>query len=105
MSISAMKQALRALEDYRKHTAGVMIPQTRCQGDEAITALRQAIEQAEKQEPVGYAGVHIWIGDHSITRQLTKVEIQQEIVSGLSITNAAQRCLDLIAVAIKEKNT
>jgi hypothetical protein len=54
MSISAMKQALRALEDYRKHTAGVMIPQTRCQGDEAINALRQAIEQAEKQEPVAW---------------------------------------------------
>jgi hypothetical protein len=51
-----MKQALRALEDYRKHTAGVMIPQTRCQGDEAINALRQAIEQAEKQEPVAWYG-------------------------------------------------
>jgi hypothetical protein len=47
-----MKQALRALEDYRKHTAGVMIPQTRCQGDEAITALRQAIEQAESQQQI-----------------------------------------------------
>ena len=48
MSIEAMKQAIRALEDYKKNTAGVMIPQTRCQGDEAIVALLQAIAEAEK---------------------------------------------------------
>ena len=42
MSISAMKQALEALEDYWK-----VGPQGT---DDAIAALRQAIEQAEKQE-------------------------------------------------------
>ncbi len=44
MSISAMKQALEALEDYWK-----VGPQGT---DDAITALRQAIAEAEKQEPV-----------------------------------------------------
>ena len=53
MSKEAMKQWLRALEDYKKHTAGVMIPHTRVQGDKAIASLRQAIAEAEKQEPVG----------------------------------------------------
>ena len=39
--IEAMKQALEALKGYRRET-----------NEAAITALRQAIEQAEKQEPV-----------------------------------------------------
>jgi hypothetical protein len=47
MSIEAMKQALEALERYA--------PQHGHPDDmsDAITALRTAIEQAEKQEPVG----------------------------------------------------
>ena len=46
MSIEAMKQALEALE----HTLNNSI--WRDQTFEAITALRQAIKEAEKQEPV-----------------------------------------------------
>jgi hypothetical protein len=45
MSIEAMKKALDALEAH----ADIGI-----NSDKAITALRQAIEQAEKQEPVGW---------------------------------------------------
>jgi hypothetical protein len=45
MSIEAMKQALEALEAH----ADIGI-----KSDKAITALRQAIEQAEKQEPVAW---------------------------------------------------
>jgi predicted RNA-binding Zn-ribbon protein involved in translation (DUF1610 family) len=46
MSITAMKQALEALEDiFGKNKVDVG----------AINALRQAIEQAEKQEPVAQA--------------------------------------------------
>jgi hypothetical protein len=50
MSISAMKQALEALEtlnsgdSYKTHNAA--------------TALRQAIEQAEKQEPVAWMTIN-----------------------------------------------
>ncbi len=51
MSIEAMKQALEALE----HTSPLI--------DDVITAkasLRQAIEQAEKQEPFG------WVSQHTV---------------------------------------
>jgi hypothetical protein len=44
MSIEAMKQALDALENKRHEYRAY----------QAITALRQAIEQAEKQEPVAW---------------------------------------------------
>jgi hypothetical protein len=62
MSISAMKQALEALEYYRSAEDYQPTP-----ASEAITALRQAIAEAEKQEPVldssypdgdGYWNVH-----------------------------------------------
>ncbi len=47
MSIEAMKQALEALETARRFVYSDNRPQC----DAAITALRTAIEQAEKQEP------------------------------------------------------
>ena len=50
MSISAMKQALDALENshaYLPVKTGI-----EREVDQAITALRQAVEQAEKQEPL-----------------------------------------------------
>lgn len=46
MSIEAMKQALEALEEYQANGAPFMS----C--DAAVLVLRDAIEQAEKQEPV-----------------------------------------------------
>jgi hypothetical protein len=51
MSIEAMKQALEALEEVKSWKSP-----TRWDGcfDEEITSLRQAIEQAEKQEPVAW---------------------------------------------------
>jgi hypothetical protein len=59
MSIEVIKQALEALEMYLKldtmdeaHILEVEI------APKAITALRAAIEQAEKQEPVAWQGVH-----------------------------------------------
>ena len=75
MSIEAMKQALVALEGYKKHTAGVMIPQTRCQGDKAITTLRQAIEQAEKPWVKTYCG-----GKPNYTTPVDGIDISQERV-------------------------
>jgi hypothetical protein len=50
MSISAMKQALEALENTYAY-----LPRRwggEREADQAITALRQAIAEAEKQEPV-----------------------------------------------------
>jgi hypothetical protein len=45
MSIEAMKEALEALENHMEQTRPINMTQN------AIHALRQAIEQAEKQEP------------------------------------------------------
>jgi len=53
MSISAMKQAVKALE----FAAGLISPITKecqCQICLAHTTLRQAIAEAEKQEPVAW---------------------------------------------------
>jgi hypothetical protein len=51
MSIEAMKQALEALENAISDDKPYIL-----KSKEAITALRQAIEQAEKQEPVAFYG-------------------------------------------------
>ena len=53
MSIEAMKQALNALDYYASFATG----KERGFTFPIITALRQAIEQAEKQEPVAYVAV------------------------------------------------
>lgn len=55
MSIEAMKQALEALKG--NCTNPVADPEQAAAEDKAITALRQAIEQAEKQEPVAWIKV------------------------------------------------
>jgi hypothetical protein len=52
MSIEAMKQALEVLEDARDGTRIEYNDHSAYQDE--ITSLRQAIEQAEKQEPVAY---------------------------------------------------
>ena len=51
MSIEAMKKALDALEEIHR---GNMTPMAETNWNKAITALRQAIEQAEKQEPAAW---------------------------------------------------
>ncbi len=47
----ALKQALEAFEAYQYNGSVQLF-------DETVTILRQAIEQAEKQEPVGYFSVN-----------------------------------------------
>jgi len=59
VSISVIKQALEALEYYRSAEDYQPTP-----ASEAITALRQAIAEAEKQEPVA------WIVDGEIKVRL-----------------------------------
>jgi len=72
MSITAMKQALDALESSRifvttrektKHPEGTEWY------DDAITALRQAIEQAESHEPIGSVTSSPWRGLENIEWQ------------------------------------
>ena len=62
MSIEAMKQALEALEDM--HIVELAIEDLQS-WNKAVKSLRQAIAEAEKQEPVAWAdyGVLNWIAD------------------------------------------
>jgi hypothetical protein len=80
MSIEAMKQALEALEtlnsgdSYKTHNAA--------------TALRQAIEQEEKQEPVGYVsepGSCTEVGTNSGVLHTEWVGLKDEEVGGLTV--------------------
>ena len=62
MSIEAMKQALEALEDATKHIFlgdknGV---EANIRAHKQCESLRQAIAEAEKQEPVGEVSDHDW---------------------------------------------
>jgi hypothetical protein len=58
MSIEAMQQALEALEGWDNYGYWVWpetaLEQCKRNTKESLSALRQAIEQAEKQEPVAY---------------------------------------------------
>ena len=54
MTIEAMKQALEALEELNKVSIGVDAVCLPGEIDTAMDALRTAIEQAEKQEPVAW---------------------------------------------------
>ncbi len=66
MSIEAMKQALEALDEVTGWTwAGPM--RVMDEVEDAITSLRQAIAEAEKQEPRGY----FQINDYDMLEQIT----------------------------------
>jgi len=54
MSIAAMKQALKALEELNKASIGVDAVCLPGEIDTAMDALRAAIEKAEKQKPVAW---------------------------------------------------
>jgi len=53
MTIEAMKLALEFIEATNKSSSFWLVPESNL--NKTATALRTAIEQAEKQEPVGYA--------------------------------------------------
>ena len=116
MSISAMKQALEAL-NY------IYCPTTEYQDEvmeEALYALRQAIAEAEKQEPVAYAEItkeYVAVSDEpfeNATPLYTKREwvglTYDEVnilVDGMKTWNSFSLKDIYIAIeqALKEKNT
>jgi hypothetical protein len=116
MSIDAMKQALEALEYIENNY--MSLPKA---GNDAITALRLAIEQAERQEPVVVSqecaergcmahddrvdgpGVVIerpWVG-------LTDAEIKEIVgpYGDTPVTGYTRKLFDQIEAKLKEKNT
>ncbi len=58
----AMKQALEALEEINKLSVGANAVCLPAEIDTAMDSLRQAIAEAEKQEPVAWMDKDGWIG-------------------------------------------
>ena len=96
-----MQMALDFIENQNKDSSFWLVPGSKL--NKTTKALRDRLAQPEPT-PVAYAGVTVWIGEHRITQRLTKIQIETEIVPGISITETAQQCLDMLADA-KEKNT
>jgi hypothetical protein len=102
--IEQMKQWLEAL---KKGVDG----QTSVEMDEAITSLRQAIRehamyevqrlgQEIEQEPVGFAGIEMWIGNTRIKKLMTQTELHFAIDPWAIVKFNSDSCID----ALKEKN-
>jgi hypothetical protein len=68
MSITAMKQALEALKEVNTLSVGPFAICLPAEIDTAMDALRQAIEQAEKQEPVAWQ----WLTTAHFRKKLPK---------------------------------
>jgi uncharacterized membrane protein YcgQ (UPF0703/DUF1980 family) len=91
MSISAMKQALEAIKETdQRITPGGLNSDTRTKLQEAITALRQAIAEAEKRE---------WV-------ELTDEEIMEVVDQITTYRGEYMVCVgNAIEAKLKEKNT
>jgi len=107
--LKAMKMALDALKllTDTEQTFGALD-----YGDNAITAIEevlaehamretQRLGQEIEQEPVGFAGVKIWIGNQQIVRLLTQTELHHAIEPWLLVELNAKMCIK----KLKEKNT
>jgi hypothetical protein len=69
--------------------------------DQAIAALREAIAELENQEPVGFAGIEMWIGNKRIKKLMTQAELHSAIDPWAIVKINSDSCID----ALKEKNT
>jgi len=62
------------------------------------SALSAAAWQAPSTKPAySYAGVTVWLGDKSITQHIARCQIDTERVSGMSLSNTAKHCLDMLS--------
>ena len=94
MSIEAMKQALAALKLIDE---AMPFPVAK----HAITTLRTAIEQAEKQEPVAWGREELWVG-------LTEDEVSEiihDVIGSNSCWGPEEAFAQAIEAKLKEKNT
>ena len=97
MSITAMKQALEALEEACGDRCNAEY--NPCHARIAITSLRQAIEQAEKREWVGLTGEEIQ--QVFIANSVMVDNGNTYMVAGLRAVNIGRA----IEAKLKEKNT
>jgi len=83
-----------------------------CKAKQAITAIKEAIRehamyevqrlgQEIEQEPVGFAGIEMWIGNTRIKKLMTQTELHFAIDPWAIVKLNSDSCID----ALKEKNT
>jgi len=96
MTQEALKY-LKAITEAFGPYAGIELDQ------KAWAKLHSAIKEAlaQTQEPVGFAGVKIWIGNQQVVRLLTQTELYYSIEPWLLVELNAEMCIK----ELKEKNT
>jgi predicted transcriptional regulator len=97
MSIEAMKRLVAAVEAIPEDVEGWMPDAL----TDALIDAKKAIAEAEKQEPVGYAGVKVWVGNQQVCRVLTQIELHHAVSPWRTVEMAAMACIS----KLKEKNT
>jgi hypothetical protein len=128
MTQEALKLALEALEDFvdvikydneqddigRRACCDVLSynPHSEsCKAKQAITAIKEAIRehamyevqrlgQEIEQEPVGFAGIEMWIGNTRIKKLMAQAELHYAIDPWAIVKFNSDSCID----ALKEKN-
>jgi hypothetical protein len=55
----------------------------------------------KKREPLGYAGVKVWVGNQQVCRVLTQIELHHAVSPWRTVEMAAMACI----AKLKEKNT
>ena len=63
-------------------------------------AAQDKLAQPE-QEPVAYAGIKMWVGDHQVVQCITQTELHYSREPWLHLLMKAEKCV----AALKEKNT
>jgi hypothetical protein len=96
MTQEALKLALDALE-----VATTPLAKDRQEVLEAVKAIKQAIAELESQEPVGFAGIEMWIGNKRIKKLMTQAELHSAIDPWAIVKFNSDSCID----ALKEMNT
>jgi hypothetical protein len=91
--IEVLKQALKAL-NAGEHAHLIM------NTDGIKDKVRQAIAELESQEPVGFAGIEMWIGNTRIKKLMTQTELHFAIDPWAIVKFNSDSCID----ALKEKN-
>jgi hypothetical protein len=69
--------------------------------DQLEVIFRRAIAELESQEPVGFAGIEMWIGNTRIKKLMTQTELHFAIDPWAIVKFNSDSCID----ALKEKNT
>jgi hypothetical protein len=85
MTQEAMKQALEFFE------SGNFVYPTKI-----ATDLRRAIAELESQEPVGFAGIEMWIGNTRIKKPMTQTELHFAIDPWAIVKFNSDSCIDAL---------